>query len=68
MTECFKFKNVHEGYLHTRKGKRDKKCVGEFEWYCLESLISISDDLQSRMYKIGEYEDFYVYEPKKKID
>lgn len=68
MTEdIFSFKNVYDGYLYTRKGKRDKACVGEFERNSLGNTIEISKKLINKSYKLEGYHDFKVHYPKKRL-
>lgn len=66
MTEYFALKNVYNGYLYTRKGKRDKHCVRKFEEHSLENAIAMSKSLIDKTYKIGHYYEFLVYEPKQR--
>lgn len=63
----FDFENVYDGYLYTRKGKRDKACVKKFELNALENTVGIHEDLINRTYELDPYNDFYVYEPKKRL-
>lgn len=67
MTEKFGFKNVYEGYLYTRRSKRNKECVKRFEDNPLVNTIEISQQLINKTYKVGGYYEFLVYEPKERI-
>lgn len=67
MTEAFTFENVYNAYLYTRNGKRDKQCVINYELHSLEATNYLTNKLQNRSYKLGDYFEFKVYEPKERI-
>ena len=67
LTEIFTFENLYNAYLYTRKGKRDKKEVQKYEYHALENTLNLTRELQSKTYRLGEYNEFYVYEPKKRL-
>lgn len=64
--EVFTFNNLYNAYLYTRKGKREKNCAIRYERNVMEATIYLEDKLQNKTYNLGEYEEFYVYEPKKR--
>ena len=66
-TEFFTFENLYNAYLYARKGKREKNCVIRYDYNVLENTFLLSNSLQNKTYKLGEYEEFYVYEPKKRL-
>lgn len=66
-TEIFTFENLYNAYLYTRKGKREKNCVIRYDYNALENTLLLSNSLQNKTYRLGKYEEFYVYEPKKRL-
>lgn len=66
-TDYFSFENVYKGYLYTRRGKRTKQCVQEFESRALENVIGISKDLQNGTYTLGDYWVFTIFTPKERV-
>lgn len=67
MTEIFTFENLYNAYLYTRKGKRDKACVQSYSYKALDNTLFLSEKLQNKEYYPGKYNEFYVYEPKKRL-
>lgn len=67
LAEVFSHKNVWEGYIDTRKGKRKKPCVIDYEKDDVESTRSLSVNLINKRHVIDDYHNFYVYEPKKRL-
>lgn len=67
MADIFSHSNVRDGYLDTRKGKRKKPCVLEYEKNDIELTKTLSNGLISKTHIIDPYDYFYVYEPKKRL-
>lgn len=67
MTDFFTFKNIYESYRYTRKGKRDKYCVQQFEQRPLENTLLIGEQLRDKTYEVGNYYKFLVHEPKTRL-
>ena len=61
------FENIYEAYLEARKNKRYRYEVLRFSANLSENLISIQDALYEKTYKIGNYRQFVVSEPKKRL-
>jgi len=64
--DIFSFKNLYRAYLYTRKGKRDKECAARYGYHALEATNFLSSKLKSKTYKMGDYYEFKVYEPKER--
>ena len=65
--KIYEFDNLHKSYLLARRNKRYKKNILEFSINLEENLIQIQNELIWRKYKTGEYREFYIYEPKKRL-
>lgn len=63
----YDFENLHEAYLSARKNKRYRGDVLEFTARLEENLIQLQNELIYKMYEVGRYREFYVYEPKKRL-
>lgn len=61
------YENLWKAYLNARKGKRYRGEVLEFTNNLEENLRLIQQDLRSKAYQIGEYREFYLHEPKKRL-
>ncbi len=61
------FKNMLEAHVRASRGKRHKKELILFEMDLESNLIRIMNDIQNKTYKVGEYREFKVYEPKERI-
>jgi len=66
-SEIYDFENLYEAYLEARKCKRYRPDVLEFSANLEENLIQIQNELIWKMYEVGRYREFYVYEPKKRL-
>ena len=71
MSELFEqfcsFANLYDAYRKARKGKRGKASVAGFEYSQEEELIRLQDKLSSGTWKPGNYANFYIHEPKKRL-
>ncbi len=65
--EIFTFKNLYNAYLYTRKGKRNKPCVVRYGYHALEASHYLAEKLNNKTYRLGEYYQFKVFEPKERI-
>lgn len=65
--QIYDFENLYQAYLEARKGKRYRQEVLEFSANLEENLIQIQNELIWKMYRVGRYREFYVYEPKKRL-
>jgi retron-type reverse transcriptase len=66
-SQIYDFENLLAAYKEARKGKRFRREVLEFTRNLEESLISIQNELIWRTYRVGQYREFFVYEPKKRL-
>lgn len=65
--EAFSFTSLYNAHKRTRRGKRDKREVIEFEINLSESLTVLSNELKSGTYKVSPYRAFTIYEPKERV-
>jgi len=63
----YRFENLYKAYLCARKNKRYRREVLEYSYNLEENLIQLQNELIWKIYKVGEYREFYVYEPKKRL-
>jgi retron-type reverse transcriptase len=61
------FENLYKAYRSAARGKRFRSEVLAFSDCLEDNLFSLREDLINGTYKIGEYYEFYVYEPKKRL-
>ncbi|MBF8276238.1 MAG: RNA-directed polymerase (Reverse transcriptase) [Candidatus Brocadiaceae bacterium] len=61
------FENVLKATRKARKGKRYKASTARFEYDLERNVLKIIDVLKNKTYKPGAYQDFYVYDPKKRL-
>ncbi len=61
------YENLWHAYLNARKNKRFRGEVLEFSNNVEENLIQIQNELIHKMYQVGRYREFHVYEPKKRL-
>ncbi|CCJ32906.1 reverse transcriptase/maturase family protein [Caloramator australicus] len=65
--KIYDFENLYEAYKEARRCKRYREEVLKFSSNLEENLIQIQNELIWKMYKVGRYREFYVYEPKKRL-
>lgn len=64
--EVFDFGNLYKAFRLSKRGKTEKKSVAKYEVSVLENLITLQEKLRNLKYEVGEYNVFYIYEPKKR--
>lgn len=65
--QIYDFENLYQAYQEAKKGKRYRDEVLKFSANLEENLIQIQNELIWKMYQVGRYREFYVYEPKKRL-
>lgn len=61
------FNNLLAAYMEARKCKRYRNEILSFTNNLEENLICIQHDLINKTYEVGQYREFFVYEPKKRL-
>lgn len=68
LTACFNdiisIENLLEAWKEFLKGKRKRKDVQQFEFDLMSNIISLHNDLVSKIYKHSEYQAFKICDPK----
>ena len=65
--EICTFENLYIAYKNARKNKRFRDEVLDFSTNVEEYLMDISKELREQRYQVGEYKEFYIYEPKQRL-
>lgn len=60
------FKNLYEAYLNARKCKRYKGYVLDFSWGIEENILELQSQLLDQTYQHGTYNEFIIYDAKKR--
>lgn len=61
------FSHLHRSYKKAAKGKRKNPSVAAFEWNLEPNLLALQEDLRSGKWKHGDYESFYIRDPKLRL-
>lgn len=61
------FQNMYKAYRKSKSGKGFKKSSAKFSATALDGVNSLIEQLKSKTYKISEYTEFKVYEPKERV-
>lgn len=61
------FNNLYKAYKKAKTGKGYRKSSAKFEVQVLSGIHVLKRLLETRKYKIKDYNRFYVYEPKKRL-
>ncbi len=70
MTEFEKvidFNNMYRAYRKAKRGKGYKKSSAKFGIMALDGINKLIEQLKNKTYRISEYQEFKVYEPKERI-
>lgn len=60
------FKSLYQAYLKARKGKRNRKDTILFEIELESNLFQLLHELETKNYKVSEYNTFKIYQPKER--
>lgn len=61
------FDNMYKAYRRSKSGKGFKKSSARFNVMALDGINSLIEQLKNKTYKVSEYNEFKVYEPKERI-
>lgn len=61
------FNNLYKAYKKAKSGKGYKQSSAKFESMVLYGIHRLKELLETRKYKVLNYNEFYVYEPKKRL-
>lgn len=61
------FSSLLDAHFSARKGKRFRRDVIEFEMNLEGNIIELYNELKNKTYTPGEYLEFVIYEPKKRL-
>lgn len=61
------FQNLLKSYYQARRCKSKKKYIIVFEWNLEKNLFDIQDKLKNCNYQFGQYQSFYVSDPKERL-
>lgn len=64
--DAYDFGHLYEAHLASRRGKRDRLEVADFELNLGMNLVELSDSLRDGSYRIGPYVRFVVRDPKQR--
>ena len=62
------FENFITAAKNTQKGKRLRVSTSNFNFFMEKELLKLQGELLDQTYRPGKYRQFYVHEPKKKIN
>lgn len=61
------FENMYKAYRKSKSGKGYKKSSAKFNIMALDGINALIEQLKNKTYRISEYTEFTVYEPKERI-
>ena len=61
------FENMYKAYRRAKRGKGYKKSSAKFSLMQLDAVNTLIEQLKSKTYRIADYNEFKVYEPKERI-
>ena len=60
----YQYSNLYEAWRKAARGKRRVPEVADFEFFLLENLLKLEEELQTEQYRPGGYRHFYINVPK----
>ncbi|MBR5535761.1 MAG: hypothetical protein IKU60_03845 [Clostridia bacterium] len=61
------FENMYKAYRRAKCGKGNKKSAARFSASALDGVHLLIEQLRNKTYRVSEYTEFKVYEPKERI-
>ena len=61
------FQNMYKAYRKSRAGKGFKKSSAKFNLMALDGINTLIEQLKNKTYKVSDYNEFKVYEPKERV-
>ncbi|MBP0015058.1 MAG: RNA-dependent DNA polymerase, partial [Roseofilum sp. SID2] len=61
------FSNLLQASRQAQRGKRFRDSVLEFNYHLEQNLAELKQELENHTYTPGEYNTFYIMEPKKRM-
>ena len=61
------FKNMYNAYRKSLRGKGFKVSSAKFSIMALEGINMLIEQLNNKIYRVSDYNEFKVYEPKERI-
>lgn len=65
--EALNFSNIRDAFYRTAKRKKKNAEFIKFEQYLEDNIVDIYRKLKNETYEVGDYNSFYVYEPKERL-
>ena len=61
------FENLYKAFRRARRGKGYKRSSARFDLAALDGIHILAEQLRNKTYRISEYNEFKVYEPKERM-
>jgi hypothetical protein len=65
--KIYEFENLYRAYRAARRAKRAQVSVASFEFDWEHNLLELQTELREQTYRPGAYDNFYIYEPKRRL-
>jgi retron-type reverse transcriptase len=66
-SQLIEWDNLTLAYKNASRGKRGRGATARFEVSLADHLLEIQDELKNKTYYPGQYQSFYIHEPKKRL-
>ena len=67
LSKIFTFENLYKAHKHCRNSKQHKGEVIRFEINLSANISNLVRDIQTKKYKLGDYKQFMIYDPKERL-
>lgn len=66
-TDIYAWENLYQAYRRAAKGKRGRAPAASFEFRLEDNLIQLQEQLANESYQPGNYVNFTIHEPKRRL-
>ena len=66
-SNLYSLDNLFLAYSKAAKGKRSHENVARFEFRLEDNIVALHEELKNESYRPGEYTNFYIHEPKRRL-
>ena len=61
------YENLYRAYKKAKSGKRFNSNTAKFQIMALDGIITLQKQLREQTYTMGKYNEFEIYEPKRRL-
>lgn len=67
LEDVYRWDNLYSAFRKASKGKRGRQPAATFEFRLEDNLVQLREELAAETYRPGQYENFFIHEPKRRL-